>query len=117
MGVEDYLDGRRSNNKNSSRRDESGNEKGNPQKRVNKGIQASDGRLPTSQKLRLANNFRDYSQFTPLNAPVDQIYVVARDKFTTTALMKGDLASRDRSHYCEFHQDYGHMTAKCFALK
>ena len=90
MGVEDYLDGRRSNNQNSYRRDESGNEQGNPRKRVNKGGQASDSRPPTSQKPHLANNFRDYSQLTPLNAPVDRIYAVARVKFTTPTPMKGD---------------------------
>ena len=48
MGVEDYLDGRRSNNQSSCRRDESGNEQGNPRKRVNKGGRATDSRPPMS---------------------------------------------------------------------
>ena len=117
MGVEHYLDGRRSGNQSSRRRDESGNEPGNPRKRVNKGGQASDSRPPTSQKPRLANNFRDYSNYTPLNAPVEQIYAMARDKFTAPTPMKGGTASRDRSCYCEFHRDYGHTTAQCYNLR
>ena len=94
MGVEDYLDGCRRNNQNSRRLDEPGNEQGNYRKKVNKGGQASDSRPTTSQKPRLVNNFSDYSQFTPLNAPVYRIYTVACDQFTTPAPMKGDPVSR-----------------------
>ena len=89
MGVEDYLDGRRSGHQSSRRREEYGNEPSNPRKRVNKGGQATDSRPPTSRKPRLASNFRDYSGYTPLNAPVEQIYAVARDKFTAPTPMKG----------------------------
>ena len=117
MGVEDYRDGRRSGHQSSRRRDESGSEPSKPRKRVNKGGHTTDSRPPTSQKPRLASNFRDYSSYTPLNATVEQIYDVARDKFTAPTPMKGGLASRDRSRYCEFHRDYGHTTAQCFHLR
>ena len=69
------------------------------------------------QKPRLAEDFKGYSSFTPLNTTPDQILTLARDKFTPPAPMSKDPVTRDRSKYCEFHQEYGHLTSECYSLK
>ena len=69
------------------------------------------------QKPRLVEDFKDYLAFTPLNMTSDQILALARDKFTVLAPMKKDPTARDRSRYCEFHLEYGHLASECHNLK
>ena len=63
--------------------------------------------------------FGRIANFTPLNAPLDQVLMQIRDDLALTWLdkLKGDLNKRPRNKYCRFHQDHGHDTFKCYDLK
>ena len=69
------------------------------------------------QKPQLADDFKDYSAFTPLNTMPGRILALAHDKFTTPTPMKKDPATRDRSRYYKLHQEYGHLTSEFHNLK
>ena len=60
-----------------------------------------------------------FTNFTPLNALLDQVLMQIKDKGTLTfpGKLKNDPTKRSRNKYCHFHHDYGHDTANCYDLK
>ncbi len=59
------------------------------------------------------------NHFTPLNAPVDHIFMQIRDNPTLKWLGKlmtnPDRRAKDK--YCHFYRDHGHNTENCYNLK
>ena len=57
-------------------------------------------------------------RFTPLTASVSQVmHEVRNEQFLRwLTQMKSNLATRDKTRYCEFHRDYGHHTDDCITL-
>ena len=53
------------------------------------------------------------ANFTPLNAPLDQVLMQIRDNSTLAWLgkLKGDLNKRPRNKYCRFHRNHGQDTS------
>uniref|UniRef100_A0A2N9GA07 Uncharacterized protein n=1 Tax=Fagus sylvatica TaxID=28930 RepID=A0A2N9GA07_FAGSY len=60
-----------------------------------------------------------FNRFTPLNAPVDHIFMQIRNdpalKWPGKLLTDPDKRPRDK--YCRFHRDHGHNTKDCYDLK
>uniref|UniRef100_A0A2N9IF11 Integrase catalytic domain-containing protein n=1 Tax=Fagus sylvatica TaxID=28930 RepID=A0A2N9IF11_FAGSY len=60
-----------------------------------------------------------FNHFTPLNAPVDHIFMQIRNdpalKWPGKLLTDPDKRPRDK--YCRFHRDHGHNTEDCYDLK
>ena len=60
-----------------------------------------------------------FSHFTPLNDPVDHIFMQIRDdpalKWSGKLTTNPDKRPRDK--YCRFHRDHGHNTEDCYDLK
>ena len=54
-----------------------------------------------------------FTSFTPLTAPIDQVWMQIKDEGTLTFLgkLKGDPNKRPRDKYCRFHHDHGHDIA------
>ena len=57
--------------------------------------------------------------YTPLNAPLDQVLMQIKDdpSLKWPEKMKGDPNKRNKSKYCRFHRDHGHDTDECYDLK
>ena len=60
-----------------------------------------------------------FTNFTPLNAPLDQVLMQIKDEGTLAFLgkLKSDPTKRSRNKYYRFHRDHGHDTADCYDLK
>ena len=60
-----------------------------------------------------------FTNFTPLNAPLDQVLMQIKDKGTLMfpGKLKSDPTKRSRNKYCRFHRDHGHDMADCYDLK
>ena len=60
-----------------------------------------------------------FTNFTPLNALLDQVLMQIKDKgiLTFPGKLKSDPTKRSRNKYCHFHRDHGHDTADCYDLK
>ena len=60
-----------------------------------------------------------FTNFTPLNAPLDQVLMQIKDEGTLMfpRKLKSDPTKRSRNKYCRFHHDHGHDTADCYDLK
>ena len=57
--------------------------------------------------------------YTPLNAPLDQVLMQIKDdpSLKWPEKMKGDPNKRNKNKYCRFHRNHGHDTDECFDLK
>nr|XP_023919278.1 uncharacterized protein LOC112030850 [Quercus suber] len=57
--------------------------------------------------------------YTPLNAPFDQVLMQIMDdpSLKWPENMKGDPNKGNKNKYCGFHRDHGHDTDECFDLK
>ena len=55
--------------------------------------------------------------FVPLNTTPDRILRLRRDELGSPAPLTKDPAKRDRSRFCEYHKDHGHMMIECNQLK
>ena len=55
-----------------------------------------------------------FTNFTPLNTPIDQVLMQIKDEGALTFLgkLKGDLSKRPKNKYCHFHRDHGHYDLK-----
>ena len=60
-----------------------------------------------------------FTNFTPLNAPLDQVLMQIKDEWTLTfpGKLKSYPIKRSRNKYCRFHRDHSHDTADCYDLK
>ena len=60
-----------------------------------------------------------FTNFTPLNTPIDQVLMQIKDEgaLTFPDKLKGDPNKRPRDKYCRFHRDHGHDTSDCYDLK
>uniref|UniRef100_A0A2N9IKM3 Uncharacterized protein n=1 Tax=Fagus sylvatica TaxID=28930 RepID=A0A2N9IKM3_FAGSY len=60
-----------------------------------------------------------FNHFTPLNAPVDRIFMQIKDdpalRWPGKLLTNPDRRAKDK--YCRFHRDHGHNTDDCYDLK
>uniref|UniRef100_A0A2N9HHE1 Uncharacterized protein n=1 Tax=Fagus sylvatica TaxID=28930 RepID=A0A2N9HHE1_FAGSY len=60
-----------------------------------------------------------FNHFTPLNAPVDRIFMQIKDdpalRWPGKLLTNPDRRAKDK--YCRFHRDHGHNTEDCYDLK
>ena len=88
--------------------------------------QKSKGRKDKSlKKSRLENNKADnryvthYMNYTPLNAPIDHVFAVTRDKsiFGELDVIRHDRYKIDDRKFFRFHKDIGHDTSRCNLLK
>ena len=57
--------------------------------------------------------------YTPLNAPFDQVLMQIKDdpSLKWPKKIKGDPNKRNKNKYCRFHRDHGHDTDECYDLK
>ena len=57
--------------------------------------------------------------YTPLNAPLDQVLMQIKDdpSLKWPKKMKGDPNKHNKNKYCRFHRDHGHDTDECYDLK
>ena len=62
---------------------------------------------------------RRTTNFTPLNAPLDQVLMQIRDDpaLAWPGKLKGDPNKRPKNKYCRFHRNHGHKTSDCYDLK
>ncbi|PON80612.1 hypothetical protein PanWU01x14_001680 [Parasponia andersonii] len=60
-----------------------------------------------------------FNNYTELNAPIDHIYVVTNQqkRYRQPELMKRERVRCDPNKFCQYHNDIGHDTNNCFALK
>ena len=60
-----------------------------------------------------------FTNFTPLNALLNQVLMQIKDEGTLTfpGKLKSDPTKRPRNKYCRFHRDHGHDMADCYDLK
>ena len=60
-----------------------------------------------------------FTNFTPLNASLDQVLRQIKDEGTLMfpGKLKSNPTTRSRNMYCRFHRDHGHNTADCYDLK
>lgn len=88
-------------------------EQGFRPKKAKKGEERdSDGKNTRSSSGR-------YSNYSPLNTPLDQVLVQIKDNpyLKWIKKMKRDPSKRSKSKYCRFHQDHGCDIDECYDLK
>uniref|UniRef100_A0A2N9FPT8 Reverse transcriptase domain-containing protein n=1 Tax=Fagus sylvatica TaxID=28930 RepID=A0A2N9FPT8_FAGSY len=74
--------------------------------------------MKREDRNRRGSNER-FNHFTPLNAPVDRIFMQIKDdpalRWPGKLLTNPDKRAKDK--YCRFHRDHGHNTDDCYDLK
>ncbi|XP_059429064.1 uncharacterized protein LOC132162861 [Corylus avellana] len=62
---------------------------------------------------------REDRRFTPLNTRVNEVFMeIKRDPaFRWPSKLRGDPRKRDRTKFCEYHNDHGHLTEDCITLQ
>ncbi|XP_059458240.1 uncharacterized protein LOC132187819 [Corylus avellana] len=62
---------------------------------------------------------REDRRFTPLNTRVNEVFMeIRRDPaFRWPSKLRGDPRKRDRTKFCEYHNDHGHLTEDCITLR
>ena len=60
-----------------------------------------------------------FTNFTPVNAPLNQVLMQIKDEGTLTfpGKLQSDPTKQSRNKYCRFHYDHGHDTVDCYDLK
>ena len=60
-----------------------------------------------------------FTNFTPVNAPLDQVLMQIKDEGTLTfpGKLQSDPTKQSRNKYCRFHYDHGYDTVDCYDLK
>lgn len=60
-----------------------------------------------------------FTNFTPLNIPIDQVLIQIKDEgsMMLPGKLKGDPNKRSKDKYYRFHQDHGHDMFECYDLK
>jgi hypothetical protein len=80
-------------------------------------MQRSQGKKREDRSRRGSNE--RFNHFTPLNAPMDRIFMQIKDdpalKWPGKLLTNPDRRAKDK--YCRFHKDHGHNTENCYDLK
>lgn len=81
-------------------------------------------KVKTKEKIdlvgrKLGSSLRRYSNYTPLNAPFDQVMIQIKDgpSLKWPEKMKEDPSKRNKSKYYRFHQDHRHDMDECYNLK
>ena len=82
-----------------------------------KKAKTGEKRNQDGRKARLSS--RGYSNYTTLNAPLDQVLMQIKDdpSLKWPDKMKGVPRKRNKSKYCRFHRDHGHYMDECYDLK
>ena len=111
VNVEEYLQSRKSHKGEGKRKSESEAKESDSKKTKVENKTAKDNKKPL-----IAPRFQT---FTPLNATPEQILmqIENRNILTRPEPMRMDPDKRDRTKYCRFHNDHGHMTSECIHLK
>uniref|UniRef100_A0A2N9INB9 Uncharacterized protein n=1 Tax=Fagus sylvatica TaxID=28930 RepID=A0A2N9INB9_FAGSY len=80
-------------------------------------MQRNQGKKREDRNRRGSNE--RFNHFTPLNAPVDRIFMQIKDdpalRWPGKLLTNPDRRAKDK--YCRFHRDHGHNTDDCYDLK
>ena len=88
-----------------------------------------EGQQDRGQKMTRTGEKRDerwsksltgwFTNFTPLNTPIDQVLIQIKDEgaLTFPSKLKGDPSKRSKDKYCRFHRDHDHDTFECYNLK
>uniref|UniRef100_A0A2N9FKC7 RNase H type-1 domain-containing protein n=1 Tax=Fagus sylvatica TaxID=28930 RepID=A0A2N9FKC7_FAGSY len=60
-----------------------------------------------------------FSNFTPLNTPIDKLLLQIQDdpSLRWPGKIRSDPNNRPKNLYCRFHRNHGHLTEDCVALK
>ncbi|PON68759.1 hypothetical protein PanWU01x14_093650, partial [Parasponia andersonii] len=93
--------------------DNSGNKKN---KRNNEQANENQPRPKRQETSKAPMRFNNH---TELNTPIDHIYAVInqKERYRQPGPMKRDRAKCDPNKFCRYHNDIGHDTNDCFALK
>ena len=73
----------------------------------------------TENKKADNRNVTHYTNYTPLNSPMDHLLVVTIDKliFREPYVIRHERSKRDARKFCKFHKDIGHDMSTCNSLK
>ena len=109
MNAEDALLAREEKPKKRERQEEAWQDRGRKMARTRDKREDRRSRPPT----------RRFTNFTPLNSPIDQVLMQIKDEgaLTFPSKLKGDPSKRPRDRYYRFHRDHDHDISDCYDLK